>query len=517
MLALQLLSQVNLSDSDTVCTFFMVCVDTAIEFYEKAITQELHSSCHQVTDAVTKLLIYLLRYDIAAQSTDTTNSDAQAVATKRKPESQKTLLAIYLCLATLLLARDHAVHTATFPSRQNAYFRIFGAYLFEFHRAYKAGELSSAVYYHALLVFAQALDMIQPLGTPGFSYAWLALLSHRHFFPKLLTSKEGWPLAEKLVVAQLRFLEPFIYLNDITEAVRFMYGYTVRFLLITLHDFPEFLADHAVALCNATPVTCVQLRNLFLSAYSRDTVLPDPVAVSREQKPMPPMDSPPMIATDYLSVIEKAGIVGPLNAYLDDGNTESVAEVTEHLINAFSSPQFAIKVGSTSAAPGAPQTTRVGPRYSMALINSVVVHLGACVSENHELVPEMRKLIYQLLTVLDAEGRYLVLTAIANQLRFPSSFTIIFSRELLWLFTNPPVDRICEQIIRVLVERVLANRPLPWGLLFTLSELVRDPAYDAWAQKLSEETPQIQEILNSVAERVKRPFSAGAPSVSAAA
>ena len=49
-----------------------------------------------------------------------------------------------------------------------------------------------------------------------------------------------------------------------------------RVVLVLLHDFPEFLSDYHVAFCDVIPTTCIQLRNLVLSAFPRNMRLPDP-------------------------------------------------------------------------------------------------------------------------------------------------------------------------------------------------------------------------------------------------
>lgn len=112
--------------------------------------------------------------------------------------------------------------------------------------------------------------------------------------------------------------------------------------------------------------------------------------------------------------------------------------------------------------------------------------------------------IFQILIVdLDTEGRYLFLNAVANQLRYPNTHTHYFSFVLLYLFAEsnqvchssfsssfPCViimlmksrgvmayawfqEMIQEQITRVLFERLIVNRPHPWGLLITFIELIK--------------------------------------------
>lgn len=43
-----------------------------------------------------------------------------------------------------------------------------------------------------------------------------------------------------------------------------------------LHDFPEFLCDYHFSFCDVIPSSCIQMRNVILSAFPRNMRLPDP-------------------------------------------------------------------------------------------------------------------------------------------------------------------------------------------------------------------------------------------------
>ena len=120
--------------------------------------------------------------------------------------------------------------------------------------------------------------------------------------------------------------------------------------------------------------------------------------------------------------------------------------------------------------------------------------------------------ILQNLSVdLDHEGRYLFLNAIANQLRYPNSHTHYFSCALLYLFAEANIEAVkvsqCwphpkdqtdelrafqEQITRVLLERLIVNRPHPWGLLITFIELIKNPMYKFWDHDFVHCAPEIE-------------------------
>jgi CCR4-NOT transcription complex subunit 1 len=99
----------------------------------------------------------------------------------------------------------------------------------------------------------------------------------------------------------------------------------------------------------------------------------------------------------------------------------------------------------------------------------------------------------------DTEGRYLLLNAIANQLRYPNNHTHYFSFIILYLFSEANQEIVQEQITRVLLERLIVNRPHPWGLLITFIELIKNPRYSFWARSFTRCAPEIEKLFESVA------------------
>ncbi|KAG1059012.1 hypothetical protein G6F42_028457 [Rhizopus arrhizus] len=83
-------------------------------------------------------------------------------------------------------------------------------------------------------------------------------------------------LCQKLITALLKFLGPLLKLQELPHATKMFYRGTLRVLVVLLHDFPEFLCSNYVIFAQAIPHSCVQLRNLILSAFPRVMHLPDP-------------------------------------------------------------------------------------------------------------------------------------------------------------------------------------------------------------------------------------------------
>ena len=57
---------------------------------------------------------------------------------------------------------------------------------------------------------------------------------------------------------------------------------------------------------------------------------------------------------------------------------------------------------------------------------------------------------------------------------------------------------------RVLLERLVVNRPHPWGLLITFIELIKNPRYAFWDHSFTRIDPDIEKLFDSVSRSVKR-------------
>ena len=60
-----------------------------------------------------------------------------------------------------------------------------------------------------------------------------------------------------------------------------------------LHDFPEFLCEYHFQLCNVIPPSCIQMRNLILSAFPRNMRLPDPFTPNLKVDLLPEINQSP--------------------------------------------------------------------------------------------------------------------------------------------------------------------------------------------------------------------------------
>jgi len=103
-----------------------------------------------------------------------------------------------------------------------------------------------------------------------------------------------------------------------------------------------------------------------------------------------------------------------------------------------------------------------------ARVNSLVLYVGiqtisrlqnSQISHALAHTPEM-EILQKLMDSNDC-SRYISLNAIANQLRYPSSHTHYYSCVMLFLFSEAKDEGIKEQVTRVLLERLIVQRPHP--------------------------------------------------------
>ncbi|XP_021748044.1 CCR4-NOT transcription complex subunit 1-like isoform X1 [Chenopodium quinoa] len=376
------------------------------------------------------------------------------------------------------------------------YYRLFINWLLDFG---SLDPVHDGINFQVLSAFANAFHALQPLKVPAFSFAWLELVSHRTFMPKLLAgnSQKGWPFLHRLLVDLFQFMEPFLRNAEMGELIRFLYQGTLRVLLVLLHDFPEFLCDFHFSFCDVIPPSCIQMRNIILSAFPRNMRLPDP--------------STPNLKIDLLDEMSLAPrILSEVDAALKAKQMK--ADVDEFLRTRQQSSPFLSDLKQRLLLPPS-EASHAGTCYNVPLINSLVLYVGMqaiqllqarnrsqpqSVSSDPLAAKAALDIFQTLIRDLDTEGRYLFLNAIANQLRYPNTHTHYFSVILLYLFSDAHQEIIQEQITRVLLERLIVNRPHPWGLLITFIELIKNPDYNFWNRTFTRCAPEIENLFETV-------------------
>ncbi|KAJ0736881.1 putative CCR4-Not complex component, Not1, MIF4G-like domain superfamily [Helianthus annuus] len=408
--------------------------------------------------------------------------------------SKLQLFSKVLAVTVRFIQKDAEDKKTSFNPRP--YFRLFIDWLLDLSTLDSVFEGAN---FQVLTALATSFHVLQPLKVPAFCFVWLELVSHRSFMPKLLSGngQKGWPYFQRLLVDLFQFMEPFLRNAELAETIRFLYKGTLRVLLVLLHDFPEFLCDYHFSFCDIIPPSCIQMRNIVLSAFPRNMRLPDPSTPNLKIDLLAEINQSPRILSEVDAALKAKQMKSDLDEYLKTRpqGTSFLSELKQKLL-----------LSPSEAA-------RAGTRYNVPLMNSLVLYVGIqaiqqlqartphgqSMASNASLAIFMVGDIFQTLILeLETEGRYLFLNAIANQLRYPNNHTHYFSFILLYLFSESNQEAIQEQITRVLLERLIVNRPHPWGLLITFIELIKNPRYNFWSRSFTRCAPEIEKLFESV-------------------
>ncbi|KAI4356708.1 hypothetical protein L6164_000708 [Bauhinia variegata] len=422
---------------------------------------------------------------------------AKLVLSILKGSNKLFLLSKILAVTVRFIQKDAEEKTVAFNPRP--FFRLFINWLLDLGSLEPVTDGANLQIFTA---FANAFHALQPLKVPAFSFAWLELISHRSFMPKMLTGngQKGWPYIQRLLVDLFQFMEPFLRHAELGMPVHFLYKGTLRVLLVLLHDFPEFLCDYHFTFCDVIPPSCIQMRNIILSAFPRSMRLPDPSTPNLKIDLLQEITQSPRILSEVDAALKVKQMKADVDEYLKTRQQGSpfLSELKQKLLL---SPNEAASAGT---------------RYNVPLINSLVLYVGMqAIQQLQGRTPHSQSAanafplavfsvgaaldIFQTLIVdLDTEGRYLFLNAVANQLRYPNTHTHYFSFILLYLFAESNQEIIQEQITRVLLERLIVNRPHPWGLLITFIELIKNPRYNFWNRSFIRCAPEIEKLFESV-------------------
>ncbi|KAJ7383193.1 CCR4-NOT transcription complex subunit 1 [Desmophyllum pertusum] len=466
-----------LRTDDLITRFFRISTELCVEVTYRALGDHPNSptmaraKCYNTLDAYCRLIALLVRH----------SGDASNNVTKIN------LLSRVLGTVATVLFQDHEIRHTEF--QQLPYHRIFIMLLVELNQP---EPILEAINFQVLQTFSTVFHALRPSRASGFAYAWLELISHRLLMSKLLLNtpqQKGWVLFQQLLLDLFKFLAPFLRNAELAKQTHLLYKGTLRVLLVLLHDFPEFLCDYHFSFCDVIPPNCIQMRNLILSAFPRNMRLPDPFTPNLKVDLLTDIAHSPRILTNFASAIQPASFKKDLDSYLKTrAPVTFLTELRTHL--------------QVSNEPGT--------RYNVPLMNALVLYVGTqAITYIHSKsgTPSMSTIthsshmdIFQNLAVdLDTEGRYLFLNAIANQLRYPNSHTHYFSCVLLYLFAEANTEAIQEQITRVLLERLIVNRPHPWGLLITFIELIKNHQYKFWTHEFVHCAPEIEKLFESVA------------------
>ena len=456
--------------------FFRFCIDICVASFEQEALSPTGSlsDAYLHIDALAKLIILLVKLQ----------GEANGAVKIKKGAYLNSILSV-----TVLVQNHHQVMRGD-RFNPRVFFRLFFSLLCE----YPLNNLHlNSEHKDMMLVWGEIFLALQPAHFPGFTYAWMNLVSHRVFMPALLNMPDEacWDLYCRIVQTMLQYIGEQLKPARFTPITHDLYKGVLRTLLILHHDFPEFVTENHFRLCNAIPVHCTQLRNLVLSAYpSSFQELPDPFTGGLKVDRLEEMKKPAIIAGNVQAALEEADLDTVIAAVLRKGGNmdtavSKICEVIYKPANKQTGVEF-IPIG-----------------VDVLVLNALVLHIGQDALNIHSARFDPSSPHFQIFNKLakamTPEARYHFFNAMANQLRYPNSHTNYFCNTLLHIFGVERIDQqesdIRQQIVRVILERLIVNRPHPWGMLITLLEFDRNTAYKFWELPFIAASPEVRTVV----------------------
>ncbi|KAJ1537025.1 hypothetical protein HK096_005081 [Nowakowskiella sp. JEL0078] len=366
--------------------FFRVCTEMSVDNFIKLKVSNTHPSLvYQAVDAFARLIVLLVRYYSDSGSPNASNN-------------QIKLTTNILSIVVLVLVHSHEQHRASF--NQRPFLRLFSTLLTDLC-TYE--EQLQPIYFQILSAISNTFHSLQPIFLPGFTFAWLQLVSHRYFMPKLLMpeNQKGWPFFQRLMVDLFKFLQPYLRQGELSEPIRLLYKGTLRILLILLHDVPEFLCDYHFSFVDVIPHNCIQLRNLILSAFPHNMKLPDPFTPDLKVDLLPEIHQAPHVLSDVTFALLANNVKQEIDMFLKaKGPSSFLVDLRSRLENTTH------------------QQIETGFKYNVPVINALVLYVGVqAISQQPminkqgnsnaiRLTPHMEIFQHMVLN-LDAEGLFL--------------------------------------------------------------------------------------------------------------
>ncbi|CCF60324.1 hypothetical protein KAFR_0J02600 [Kazachstania africana CBS 2517] len=484
----QMMDKGILSESDNMIKFMKCALELSVSsFKESDPTGEVFTAI----DALGKLIIKLLIF--------------QEFSDYYRGDFLNTIYSTIL----LVFAEDHEQETFN----ERPYFRLLSNLFYEWSniRGHKFSSIKDVKIRKELYTFdiefynisATYLHSFQPFAFPGFSFAWVSLISHRMFLPQILRlpDKSGWEKLTLLIIDLFKFLDQYTKRGIVSDAISVVYKGTLRVILGISNDVPDFLIENHYELMNNLPATYFQLKNVILSSIPKKKIVPNPYDPNLNMADVELCQQKPSIFYDPVKDLQS--LKKPVDNYLRIPSNS----LLKAILNGLYRTEYDVKIG-------------VGYDYlsiDNKLVRGVVLHVGIEAGLENERTSSSAvfntkssyyTLLYNLINEGSTELRYQILQVMLEQLRYPNIHTYWFSYVLLNMFTSKEfgsnISEIQEIMLRCLLERVIVNKPHTWGIIVFFTQLLQNKEVNILELDFIKNIPEIENILEQSVKHTSR-------------
>lgn len=470
-----------MNDNVDAMAFFRICIDESVLAYEQA-SRAVNANFDEAflhVDALAKLVIMLVTY----------NSENNGAVKFDK----STKLTAYLNFFALVLNWHHNTHGDSFSHR--AFYRLFSSLLCE----YEASGLSRTMdHYSMMLAFADVLLALQPTDFPRFAFGWITLISHRTIVGGLLNMADdaGWSKYKEMVRIMLVYATDELKRDHLTRVNADLHQGVMKILLVLHHDFPDFICENHQSFCDAIPRCCPQFRNVILSAMPRASqAWPDPTSAGLKVERLEESRKHPVLAVNFSAAVSRLGLKSVIDSALSKSATEkALNEACERICEVASRDR----------------DQRTEYLYQPVLtdveaLSTIVLYIGTeALSSVGRFDPSSQYVILleKVAKNLQPEGRYYLLGAVFDQLRYPNTHSIFYCYLILHFFGTGSGDQgsleIRDQIATILMERLGCSGPHPYFGFVLFLELQGVQKYHFWDLPFISAVPDAKLVVSHI-------------------
>ncbi|XBW35403.1 hypothetical protein QEN19_000969 [Hanseniaspora menglaensis] len=361
---------------------------------------------------------------------------------------------------------------------------------------------------------ADVLHILQPLAFPGFTFAWISLLSHRMFLPIILKNEKSrgifWSKLNLLLIDLFKFFIEYSSLGK--ESVDVLYKGTLRFMLLIANDCPEYYIENHYVLMNELPSNFNQIRNIVCAAIPLDKFFPQPM---NQQIPIDYIpESCEFNPSSFVSPTQDLGALKkPIDSYLRIPSSSLLRNINNQILAA---------IGDDS-------------KRNLKFINSIISHIvtqagDEVVTTSKQAILNLTSSYFNLISNLltsnihhNKEVVYTILESLVNHLRFPNTQTYFVWYLLTTMFKLDLNDTVVnkklnwddeklgiaqEMILRALMERLLICKPHPWGCVVAFMTILKNNDIKNLSfMKDQAANSKTHQLLNNISKAFEMPLN----------
>lgn len=311
------------------------------------------------------------------------------------------------------------------------------------------------------IIMIHTLRILQPVKYPGFSFTWLALVSNKFIMRSLLRPKknEHWQNYTMLLNGLMLFFKEAQTKSQnfhMTPQVNKFYKATLFFLLVLVHDFPEYVSDQSEFILEEVPDSFKQVRNIILSAAPSNIKMPPPrkaVANLRKiEEECPRLPNLPYKIENRICSMNLNVRLANFFQRMDAKEIENIRDLL-YLFDYSGKSTVNKKLVKSFTLYTAHFV------YSKCLVGS-----NRNMKKMYSLRKETFKLFLSLLMKEEESLRIVLINSFADNLRYCDFYTVYFIQLLGFIVTDSENLVLEELVFKTLFERFLVGDLHPWGL-----------------------------------------------------